>query len=268
MFNVYFYVFSQAYEAFIVDAVTPRFLPVICSTKHKKRSQSMDGVVPVRNKICSNNYLSTSCYVEKILSTSVPLSVNANLSLYKSCDINCSFIDRSNSRKSFNSSLHSIDETELYLSNNSNDIDDVVMESQSDALIRCAFTNKGFDIEANNQRYFSQLSHKLDETIDGQKKNISQYVTVPKIKVRISDEWGQRVDNSLDSQSDSSDFDDSWNFGTAKIRNTSNQCDSDDAFKVIKIGRVVEDEVIHPIVNKCRKCGHKKLKSQFSSNFV
>lgn len=215
----------------------------------------MDVVVPVQNKICSNN-LSTPCYTAKMFS----------LSSYKNCERNCSSSDRSYRRRSFNSSLHSIDETdtldfqrsrkrELSTSNNYPE------KRQSDPLLHCAFTNKGFDIDVNNHTYFSMYDKLLDtfsyvrhhQTVEYPKKN--RYPT-PKIKVRISDECGNRIDNSLDSQSDS-EVDESWNFGAAEIR-----CDDGDAFNIRN------EEINRPTtVNKCRKCGHKYLKTQFSTTF-
>lgn len=234
--------------------------------KHKKRSQSMDGVVPVLNKNCSN-ILQTSCYTENILGTRVPITVHGNFSLYKSCEKNCSSYDRPNRRKSFNSSLHSIDETEsidfqrtrkreLCVSNIYSD------KRLSDPLIRCSFTNKGFDIQANNQRYFSQLDNYLDtlsDRGDGLKNNNLPYESPPKIKVRISDEWGNRIDNSLDYQSDCSDVDDFWDFGTTKDHSSHECADSVvDAFHVVQNAEAT---------SKCRKCGHRLLKTQFSTSF-
>lgn len=242
-----------------------RFLsPEACAIKHKKRSQSMDGVVPVQNKNCSN-LLQTSCYTAKILGTRVPpITVHDNLSLYKSCEKNCSSYDRPSRRKSFNSSLHSIDETESFDFQRTRKrelcVSNVYAEKRlSDPLIRCAFINKGFDIDANNQRYFSQFDKfTIPDQGDGLKNNFFSYASPPKFKVRISDEWGNRIDNSLDCQSDSSDVDEFWNFGTG------NECDDDDddAFHVIE-----NANVIRPTGSKCRKCGHNSLKKQFSTSF-
>lgn len=190
----------------------------------------MDVVVPAQNKICSNN-LSTPCYTAKMFS----------LSSYKNCERNCSSSDRSYRRRSFNSSLHSIDETDIYPE-----------KRQSDPLLHCAFTNKGFDVDVNSHIHFSMYDKLLDtfsyvqhhQTVDYPQKN--RYPT-PKIKVRISDECGNRIDNSLDSQSDS-EVDESWNFGAAEIRSVDS-----DAFNIRN------EETNRPKVNKCRKCGHKKI---------
>lgn len=210
----------------------------------------MDVVVPVQNKIFSNK-LSTSCYTEKIF----------NFSSYNNCEKYCS----SSYRRSFNSSLHSIDETESldFQHSRKRDTSNVYPEKrQSDPLLHCAFINKGFDVDLAHHRHFFVYDtfssyNKHHPSSDQPKKNI---FPIPKIKVRISDECGNRIDNSLDSQSDS-DVDDSWNFGTTKISNDY-QSDDDDAFNVIR-----NEEVIRPTVNKCRKCGHKSLKTQFSTTF-
>lgn len=185
------------------------------------------------------------------------------------CEKMFSSSDRSYRRRSFNSSLHSIDETdtldfqrsrkrELYTSNTYPE------KRQSDPLLHCAYTNKGFDVVVSNYKRFTMYDKLLDtvsylrhhQTANYPKKN--GYPT-PKIKVRISDECGNRIDNSFDSQSDS-EVDESWNFGSAEIRNRY-QSGDDDAFNIRN------EETIQPIVNKCRKCGHKSLKTQFSTTF-
>lgn len=241
--------------------------PGTCAIKHKKRSQSMDVLVPVQNKIYSN-ILPTSFYTEKVFSTRVPIKVYDNLSLPKNCEKNCSSYDRPTRRKSFNSSLYSIDEVESLDFHRTRKRElcesNICSEKcRSDLLIRCAYTNKGFEV--NNQKNVSfyddildTLPNLPDQNVKIPKKNSLSFSSPPKIKVRISDEWGNRVDDSLDSQSDSFDVDDFWNFGTNEIRN-GHQCD---AFNVIE-----NKEITRPTVNKCTKCGHKSLKSQFSTSF-
>lgn len=218
----------------------------------------MDVVVPVQNKRLPN----ASCYTEKMFC----------LSSYKNCESNnCSSDDRSYRRRSFNSSLHSIDESESLDSQRSRkrelSTSHVYPEKrQSDPLLHCAFTNKGFDMQVQNHKYFSVYDKRFD-TFSYSKHHrtddhpIRLAYPIPKIKVRISDECGNRIDNSLDSQSDC-EADDSWNFGAADIRNYCYRSDDVDAFSIIQ-----NEEIIRPTVNKCRKCGHKALKTQFSTTF-
>lgn len=209
----------------------------------------MDGVVPAQNKICSNK-LSTSCDTEKMFSLS---SFN--------CEKNCSSSDRSYRRRSFNSSLHSIDETESLDFQRSGKRElcssNIYPEKrQSDPLLHfTSIINREVDVEFKHHKYLFMYDHLLETT-----DPIKSIYPTPKIKVRISDECGNRIDTSLDSQSDS-DVDEFWNFGAAHIRNT-NQSADDDAFNIIR-----NKEVIRPTVNECRKCGHKSLVTQFSTTF-
>lgn len=235
----------------------------------------MDGVVPVRNKTGSN-ISSTSCYTEKLFNSTEP--IHAKLNLYKNCEKNCSIFTsydlpmyRSNRKKSFSSSLNNIDETESLDCQRTANRGLCIMTNcysekrQSDPLIRYAFTNKGFDIETNNQRYLSQYDVHSNTSSQSGKNDVSCCASRQKIRVRISDEWGRRIENSLDSQSDSFDFDDFWNFGSADLSKGSFHSDSGDAFNVIQ-----NDEVHCPKFNKCEKCnkcGHKTLKTQFSTSF-
>lgn len=223
----------------------------------------MDGVVPAQNKISSNK-LSTSCYTEKLFSLSSHKNNDRN------CEKMCSSYDPSYRRRSFNSNLHSIDETESLDFQHSRERElctsNVYPEKrQSDPLLHCAFTNKRFDIELNSHKHFSMydkvldtFSHLQHHSVDDAKKCT---YPIPKIKIRISDECGNRIDNSSDSQSDSDDDDDCWNFG-ATINRNGYESHVDDAFNIIR-----NEEIIRPTVNKCGKCGHKSLKTQFSTTF-
>ncbi|KAG4077649.1 hypothetical protein HA402_012960, partial [Bradysia odoriphaga] len=230
----------EAYEPFT-------HLKRICAAvKRSKRSQSTDVVVPVHNRYCSNNP-TASCYTENMFS----------LSSYKNCERNCSSSDRSYRRRSFNSSLHSIDETDTLDFQRSRKRElsthNAYPEKRlSDPLLHCAFINKGFDVELN-RRQFSMF-----DTLPADYLQSNAY-PIPKIKVRISDECGNRIDNSFDSQSDS-DVDDWWNFGAAKTRN---DCQYGDAFSIVS-----NEDVSRQTVKKCSKCGHRKpLETQFSTTF-
>ncbi len=214
----------------------------------------MDGVVLAQSK-SSSNKLYASCYTEKMFS----------LSSSKNSENNCSSNDRSYRRRSFNTSLHSIDETDTLDFQRSRKRElstaNVYPEKRlSDPLVHCAFINKGFDVELNRRHFsmydsFSYVQHHR-EAADHSKMNI---YTIPKIKVRISDECGNRIENSLDSDSE---IDDCWNFGTT-MDQSHNHCQSKDAFNII-----CNEAIGQPTVNKCRKCGHRKsLKAQFSTTF-
>ncbi|KAJ6642858.1 Histidine decarboxylase, partial [Pseudolycoriella hygida] len=227
--------------------------PAICAVNHKKRSQSMEGFVPVQNKIYSNK-MQASCHSEKTF----------GLSSYKNCEKTCS-LERTYRRRSFNSSLHSIDETEssdfhrsrkreLRTSNYYPE------KRQSDPLLQCAFTNKGFYAEVNkakknHERFYvdslDSILHLPSETVEYKRRYI---YPIPKVKVRISDECGNRIDNSLDSQSDP-EIDAYWDFGGSRINKEYGGGD-DDAFSIIQ-----NEEIVHPVSNKCKKCGHKLLKT-------
>lgn len=210
----------------------------------------MDGVVQAQNKLCSNK-LSTSCYTEKMFSLS---SFN--------CEKNCTSSDRTYRRRSFNSSLHSIDETESLDFQRSRKRElcsaNIYPEKrQSDPLLHCtSFINREVDVELKHHKYLFMYDNLLETTVPIK----SSIYPTSKIKVRISDECGNRIDTSLDSQSDS-DVDDFWNFGAAQLRNI-NQSPDDDAFNIVQ-----NEEIIRPNVNECRKCGHKSLVSQFSTTF-
>lgn len=223
----------------------------------------MDGVVPAPSKFTSNHKLLTSCYNEKMFS----------LSSRKNCEKNnyyCSSSDRSCRRRSFNSSLHSIDETESLDFQRSRKrelcVGNVCPEKRlSDPLLHCAFINRGFDVELNHQHI--TMYHKLFDAFSylpnchqsstGEKSN--SFCATPRVKVRISDECGNRIDNSFDSQSDL-EVDDCWNFGATEMRDDRQLAD---AFNIIR-----NEDTIRPAANKCGKCGHRKpLTMQFSTTF-
>lgn len=233
-----FFFYRTAYEPFA-------HLTKICAVKHNQRSQSMDVVVPVHNRNCSNKSPAPSYYTEKMF------SLNSN----KNCERNCLSSERSYRRRSFNSSLHSIDETDTLDLQRSRKRElstcNAYPEKRlSDPLLHCAFINKGFDVELNRR----QLPRYDTYSDDCRQANV-----FPIPKVRISDECGNRINSSFDSQPDW-DVDDWWSFGTAKI---DNNCQSGDAFSI-----VYDEEVVKHTVKKCGKCGHKKpLETQFSTTF-
>lgn len=230
-----FFLPNSAYEPFA------RQMRMRAVKHNNKRSQSMDVVVPVHNKNTSNKSSPLMCYTEKMFS----------LSSHKNCDRNCSSSDRSSSyrRRSFNSSLHSIDETDTLDFQRSRKRElsacNAYPEKRlSDPLVHCAFINKGFDAELNRRQF---------STYDTFSSSDYYRQSYPVPKVRISDECGNRIDNSFDSQSDADDW---WDFGT--------DCQySGDAFSMVCDGGAVRQTG-----NKCGKCGHRKpLETQFSTTF-
>ena len=168
----------------------------------------------------------------------------------------------------------------------------------SDPHIRYSFYNKGFDITTatvSRRRFASQndvrknampniAEYCFDEPVDWQKLKPNQsdfrtrsptYLgTIPKIKVRISEEWGQRIDSSFDSNG-SDFFDDLF----PETRHEVSEDDTIiDAFDIADrtVQRCCETKKI------CKKCGHcpvlppsttaataptAQLQKQFSSSF-
>lgn len=109
-----------------------------------------------------------------------------------------------------------------------------------------------------------------DDTITPSTKSLSSVTSLPKIKVRVSDEWGRRI-NSIESPA-SDLFDDmlddvgrEMDMAVDRSDSSMQQCHRRDAFAVADVGDAGTQ--CCDKIERCKKCGHRALKWQFSTSF-
>lgn len=161
---------------------------------------------------------------------------------------------------------------------------------QSDPHICHSFCNKSFEIETplrDHLRFHSQFDirknvmpniteycfeeptnwtqllrpkYENGDSMTSSAVSLSSVSSMPKIKLRICDEWGRRI-NSIESPG-SDLFDDI--LCEAGLGMTSTETIAD-AFDVIVQNGTETERLDH--IEKCQQCGHRVLKLQFSTSF-